>query len=140
MKVTVYLGANMGDNPSFKEATIALGRWIAKNGHILVYGGSKMGLMGVLGDTVLENGGQAHGIMPQFLKDREIAYEGLTSMTIVETMAERKTAMLEQGEYLSPFQEVLESLKKSQKLLLLLVWVSWTNPVFSLISTAITMP
>ncbi len=40
MKVTVYLGANMGDNPSFKEATIALGRWIAKNGHILVYGGS----------------------------------------------------------------------------------------------------
>ena len=103
--------------------------------------------------------------MPQFLKDREIAYEGLTSMTIVETMAraqdchvreiayegltsmtivetmaERKTAMLEQGEYLSPFQEVLESLKKSQKLLLLLVWVSWTNPVFSLISTAITMP
>ena len=95
MKVTVYLGANMGDSPSFKEATIALGRWIAKNGHTLVYGGSKMGLMGVLGDTVLENGGQVHGIMPQFLKDREIAYEGLTSMTIVETMAERKTAMLE---------------------------------------------
>ena len=75
MKVTVYLGANMGDNPSFKEATIALGRWIAKNGLILVYGGSKMGLMGVLGDTVLEYGDQAHGIMPQFLKDREIAYE-----------------------------------------------------------------
>ncbi len=96
MKVTVYLGANMGDSPSFKKATITLGQWIAKNGHTLVYGGSKMGLMGVLGDTVLENGGQAHGIMPQFLKDREIAYEGLTSMTIVETMAERKTAMLEQ--------------------------------------------
>ena len=84
MKVTVYLGANMGDNPSFKEATIALGRWIAKNGLILVYGGSKMGLMGVLGDTVLEYGDQA--------------YERLTSMTIVETMAERKTAMLEQDE------------------------------------------
>ena len=98
MKVTVYLGANMGDNPSFKEATIALGRWIAKNGLILVYVGSKMGLMGVLGDTVLEYGDQAHGIMPQFLKDREIAYERLTSMTIVETMAERKTDMLEQDE------------------------------------------
>ena len=84
MKVTVYLGANIGDSPSFKKATIALGQWIAKNGHTLVYGGSKMGLMGVLGDTVLENGGQAHGIMPQFLKDREIAYEGLTSMTIVQ--------------------------------------------------------
>ena len=39
MKVTVYLGANMGDNPSFKKATIALGQWIAKNGHTLVYGG-----------------------------------------------------------------------------------------------------
>lgn len=54
MKVTVYLGANMGDNPSFKQATITLGQWIAKNEHTLVYGGSKMGLMGVLGDTVLE--------------------------------------------------------------------------------------
>lgn len=97
MKVTVYLGANMGDNPSFKEATIALGRWIAKNGLILVYGGSKMGLMGVLGDTVLEYGDQAHGIMPQFLKDRKLLMR-LTSMTIVETMAERKTAMLEQDE------------------------------------------
>ena len=90
MKVTVYLGANMGDNPSFKKATIALGQWIAKNGHTLVYGGSRMGLMGVLGDTVLENGGQAHGIMPQFLKDREIAYEGLTSMTIVRNYGRTK--------------------------------------------------
>ena len=42
MKITVYLGANMGDSPSFKKATIALGQWIAKNGHTLVYGGSKM--------------------------------------------------------------------------------------------------
>ena len=46
-----------------------------------------MGLMGVLGDMVLEYGDQANGIMPQFLKNREISYEGLTSMTIVETMA-----------------------------------------------------
>ena len=44
MKVTVYLGANMGDSPSFKKATITLGQWIAKNGHTLVYGGSKMDL------------------------------------------------------------------------------------------------
>ena len=71
MKVTVYLGANMGDSPSFKEATIALGRWIAKNGHTLVYGGSKMGLMGVLGDTVLENGGQVHGIRIEKLLMRD---------------------------------------------------------------------
>ena len=67
MKVTVYLGAYIGDNPSFKKATIALGQWIAKNGHTLVYGGSKMGLMGVLGDTDLEYGGEAHGIKPLFL-------------------------------------------------------------------------
>ena len=80
MKVTVYLRANMGDSPSFKEATIALGRWIAKNGHTLVYGGSKMGLMGVLGDTVLENGGQVHGILPQFLNDREISYDDCTQL------------------------------------------------------------
>lgn len=68
MEITVYLGANMGDNSSFKEATIALGRWIAKNGHILVYGGSKMGLMGVLGDTVLEywkSGSRYHATVSQ---------------------------------------------------------------------------
>ena len=68
MKVTVYLGANMGDNPSFKEATIALGRWIAKNGLILVYGGSKMGLMGVLGDTVWNMEIRLMVSWPQFLK------------------------------------------------------------------------
>ena len=56
MKVTVYLGANMGDNPSFKEATIALGDGLLKIVLSIVYGGSKMGLMGVLGDTVLEYG------------------------------------------------------------------------------------
>ena len=111
----------MGDNPSFKEATIALEKWITKNGHILVYGDSKMGLMGVLGDTVLEYGGQAHGIMPQFLKDREITYEGLTSMTIVKTMAERKTAMLEQGELfialpggLGTLEEISEAIAAAQ--------------------------
>ena len=72
MKVTVYLGANMGDNPSFKKATIALGQWIAKNGHTLVYGGSKMGLMGVLGDTVLENAkmiddGYGHHVLEPYI-------------------------------------------------------------------------
>ena len=56
MKITVYLGANEGNDPSLKEAVKELGVWIGENGHTLVYGGSKTGLMGELAGSVLEAG------------------------------------------------------------------------------------
>lgn len=98
MNITVYCGANSGNNPAHQAATVKLGKWIADNQHKLVYGGGKAGLMGLVADTVLQHGGEVIGIMPTFLQAREIAHLGLTEMISVETMSERKLKMIELGE------------------------------------------
>ena len=69
MNITVYLGANEGNDPSLGEAVRELGRWIGESGHTLVYGGSKTGLMGEIAKSVLDAGGQAIGVEPQFFID-----------------------------------------------------------------------
>lgn len=95
MKIAVYCGASVGNEPSFATAAQELGQWIASRKNTLVYGGGKAGLMGVLADAVLENGGQVIGVIPTFLKDRELAHPGLTELHVVETMSERKRKMFE---------------------------------------------
>jgi len=95
MKIAVYCGASVGNEPSFATAAQELGQWIASRKNTLVYGGGKAGLMGVLADAVLENGGQVIGVIPTFLKDRELAHPGLTELYVVETMSERKRKMFE---------------------------------------------
>ena len=67
MNITVYLGASVGNDPAFLPAVQELGNWIGANGHALVYGGSKSGLMGALADSVLEAGGHVTGVEPSFL-------------------------------------------------------------------------
>lgn len=67
MNITVYLGANTGNAPAFLPAVQELGNWIGANGHALVYGGSKSGLMGALADSVLEAGGHVTGVSRAFL-------------------------------------------------------------------------
>ena len=69
MNITVYLGANEGNDPFFKEAVRELGAWIGTNGNTLVYGGSKSGLMGELAESVLQAGGKVIGVEPQFFID-----------------------------------------------------------------------
>lgn len=86
MKITVFCGANNGRNEAYKENAIELGKWIADNNHSLVYGGGKVGLMGIIADTVLENNSEVIGIMPQFLVDREISHTGITEFIIVDDM------------------------------------------------------
>ena len=66
MNITVYLGATPGNDPALEPAVRALGTWIGKNGHNLVYGGSKCGLMGMLAESVLEAGGKVTGVEPKF--------------------------------------------------------------------------
>lgn len=97
MNITVYCGAAIGHNPQHKAATIALGKWIAQSGYKLVYGGGKAGLMGVIADTVLENGGEVIGVMPGFLRERELAHPHLTQLIEVSSMPERKLKMIELG-------------------------------------------
>lgn len=66
MNITVYLGASAGNDPAFLSAVQELGNWIGANGHALVYGGSKSGLMGALADSVLDAGGHVTGVEPSF--------------------------------------------------------------------------
>ncbi len=98
MNIVVYLGANPGKNPFYREKARELGEWIAKHGHRLVYGGSAIGLMGELADAVLQAGGQVHGVEPRFFVEAVLQHKGVQELTVVETMTERKQKMIELGD------------------------------------------
>jgi uncharacterized protein (TIGR00730 family) len=95
MRICVFCGSNAGHNPLYAEAARETGRTIAARGMDLIYGGGRVGLMGVLADAALGAGGVVIGVMPQALVDREIQHSGLTDLQIVATMHERKTRMAE---------------------------------------------
>lgn len=98
MYITIYCGANLGNKKIYAEKTKKLGKWIGQNGHKLVYGGGKLGLMGLIADTVLENGGEVIGVIPEFLLDKEVAHPNLTELVIVNYMSERKRYMIHEGD------------------------------------------
>jgi uncharacterized protein (TIGR00730 family) len=83
----------VGNDPCFASAAREFGELLAKEGIALVYGGGHVGLMGVIADAVLANGGKAIGVIPRALWDREVGHRGLTELHIVETMHERKAMM-----------------------------------------------
>ncbi|KTC92592.1 MULTISPECIES: TIGR00730 family Rossman fold protein [Legionella] len=89
----VYLGANFGNHPLFTQAVITLANEIVKKDLTLIYGGSSMGLMGLLATTIKENGGKVIGVTTSQLLKKEIPLETLDALHIVETMQERKLWM-----------------------------------------------
>jgi uncharacterized protein (TIGR00730 family) len=91
--IGVFCGANTGYNQIYSEASAALGRLMAEQSITLVYGGGNVGLMGVIADAVLAQGGKAIGVIPQSLVDREVAHNGLQELHVVQTMHERKAMM-----------------------------------------------
>jgi len=91
--VAVYCGSNAGTDPVYGEAAAALGLTLAQRGIRLVYGGGHVGLMGIVSDAVLENGGEAHGVITEALRAKELAHESLSSLRVVATMHERKAVM-----------------------------------------------
>ena len=98
MNITVYLGANEGNDPALGRAVHELGQWIGGNGHTLVYGGSKTGLMGEIAKSVLDAGGEVTGVEPQFFMDEGFQYDGLTELIVTKDMAERKGKMIQLGD------------------------------------------
>jgi uncharacterized protein (TIGR00730 family) len=94
-RICVYAGSNPGARPEYAEGAAALATLMAERGIGLVYGGGRLGLMGVLADTMLAAGGEAIGVIPQALFDREIGHTGLTELRVVGSMHERKAAMAE---------------------------------------------
>ncbi|RIJ37287.1 LOG family protein [Pontibacter oryzae] len=91
--IAVFCGANTGHKSMYAEAATALGQLMAEQGIKLVFGGGKVGLMGTIADAILAASGEAVGVIPQSLVDREVAHTGLTKLHVVKTMHERKALM-----------------------------------------------
>lgn len=95
LSLCVYCGSRAGDAPAFADSARELGRLIGQAGGRLVYGGGRVGLMGLVADAALAAGGQVLGVIPQALMEREVGHRGLTELVVVQTMHERKQRMAE---------------------------------------------
>jgi uncharacterized protein (TIGR00730 family) len=96
--VCVFCGSAPGARSSYSRAAAELGGELAKRGITLVYGGGRLGLMGIVADAVLQAGGRVVGVIPRMLIEREAAHPGLTRQHVVTTMHERKTLMAEMSD------------------------------------------
>jgi uncharacterized protein (TIGR00730 family) len=94
-RLCVFCGSQTGRLAAYADAASALGRLLAERRIGLVYGGGRVGMMGVLADSVLAHGGEAIGVIPQSLVERELAHTGVTDLRIVTSMHERKALMAE---------------------------------------------
>jgi uncharacterized protein (TIGR00730 family) len=119
--VCVYCGSNSGRDPQFMAAAQALAVELAKRGHTLIYGGGNVGLMGVLANTMLANGGQVIGVIPHQLAALELAHECLTELHVVADMHERKAKMADLADAvialpggLGTMEELFEAMTWSQ--------------------------
>ena len=120
-RICVFCGSGMGARPAYAEAARAMAGELIRRRLGVVYGGGGIGLMGVLADAMLEQGGEVIGVIPRPLASRELAHTGLTEMRVVESMHERKALMasLADGFVAMPgglgtFEETLEILTWSQ--------------------------
>lgn len=93
MNICVFCGSAAGLHPEYAEAARHLGKLLARGGHTLIYGGGKVGLMGILADAALAQGGRVIGIIPDFLVEKEVGHHALTQLMVVGTMHERKRKM-----------------------------------------------
>jgi hypothetical protein len=96
--IAVYCGSKRGNNLKYAEKATELGQTMAAQGISLVYGGGRVGLMGVIADAVIAAGGKVTGVMPHFLGMREIHHPNVADMIMVDTMAVRKTKMIDMAE------------------------------------------
>lgn len=93
--ICVFCGSAPGARASYSDAARELGTALAERGFTLVYGGGRLGLMGIVADAVIAAGGRAIGVIPRMLIERELAHPHLTHQHVVTTMHERKTLMAE---------------------------------------------
>jgi uncharacterized protein (TIGR00730 family) len=94
----VFCGSNSGTDPVYRAAAATLGKALATHNVTLVFGGGRVGLMGVLADAVLAGGGKIAGVIPGFLKDKELAHPLATEMIVVPDMHTRKRVMFERSD------------------------------------------
>jgi len=120
-RICVYCGSSPGVSPVYADAARGLAETLVQSKIGLVYGGSSKGIMGVIADHVLELGGSATGVIPQSLKEKEVAHLNLTELHVVDSMHARKTlmAVLSDGFIAMPggtgtLEEIVESLTWAQ--------------------------
>lgn len=94
-RIAVFCGSSLGNQPIFREKAYELGQAIAKRNIELVYGGTEIGLMGAVAEGVLSEKGKVIGILPNFLRKKEIAHPNISELILVNTMHERKVEMHE---------------------------------------------
>ena len=92
-KIVVFCGSSLGFNPIYKHAAIELGDYFVNNDITLVYGGGKIGMMGILSESILNKGGKVIGVIPNLLKKEEVVNKNVTELIITKTMSERKVMM-----------------------------------------------
>ncbi len=120
-RIAVFCASSDGNIPVYKDTAYDLGKYLAANDFELVYGGSNVGLMGAVADGALQNNGKAIGVLPTFLKHKELAHIGLTTLIEVENMHERKMKMHELSDAVitlpggyGTFEELFEMLTWAQ--------------------------
>lgn len=96
--ICVFCGSSKGILPSYEEQAQEIGKFLLKEQFRLVYGGGKVGLMGVVANEVMQGGGEAIGVIPNFLVEMEVAHLGLTKLMQVTSMHERKKLMSEMAD------------------------------------------
>lgn len=95
--IAVFCGSSNGNDEKIAREAYALGKTIALQNKVLVYGGARVGLMGKVADGALEHHGKVIGVIPDFLKSKEIYHEGISELVVVESMHERKMKMHERS-------------------------------------------
>ena len=98
MNITVYCGAAEGHDPEYMARAIELGAWMAENGHRLIYGAGNSGMMGAVSDALIECGGEAIGVTPQFFVLAEETRDDLTEVVIADDMSTRRKWMIDHGD------------------------------------------
>jgi uncharacterized protein (TIGR00730 family) len=91
--ISIFCGSSIGNSSIYEQAVNALGKTLALHNITVVYGGARIGLMGVLADSALQHNGSVIGVLPNFLSNKEIAHTGLTELIMVNDMHERKNTM-----------------------------------------------
>ncbi|MDP5105665.1 TIGR00730 family Rossman fold protein [uncultured Polaribacter sp.] len=92
-KIVVFCGSSIGFNPVYRQAAIELGNYFVNNNICLVYGGGKLGMMGILADTILDQNGEVIGVIPKLLEKEEVVHAGVEEMIVCKKMSERKVIM-----------------------------------------------
>ncbi len=145
----VYCGSGVGIEPEYAEAAARVGRGLARARIGLVYGGGRVGLMGVVANAVLDGGGRAIGVIPDALAIKEVAHDGLTELIVVSNMHERKALMARRARAfltlpggIGTFEEFFETLSWAalglhQKPIGILNVAGYFDPLLSLLDQAV---